>query len=312
MAVSYMPRSAVVALQNKSLASSAFDVVTDVMGNASVRSALKTTSSTIGAISKSPLVRSTAVGLVVGTGLTLVAQAVINYALAKTAPTSAVPNAVANKAPASVVDASRTSSSDLARSSISRAKKASIAIAPSGVSLLDILERSGENTFQVLSAQAQVLAEQLGLSNEQFGIHLAFMEGISSSLASVAESMAIQASLALDMANAKADSSVKEESFLDGMVALASSVLVVSDHAQTERAIHDLDGTVVAVASPMAMTAAKDATTARTRTDQNSEEYNDIDLPLLDLLPIIPFAGVSSSFDKSVNISVNPFTHKNI
>jgi len=87
------------------------------------------------------------------------------------------------------------------------------------------------------------------------------------------------------------------------------SAKVVTDHAQTVRDIHDLDGAIVARMAPMEATAVKEATGARTSTDVNSDDYTD-DLPSIsDLFPLLKFAGRGDVFDKNSPSPSNVFSH---
>lgn len=87
------------------------------------------------------------------------------------------------------------------------------------------------------------------------------------------------------------------------------SAKVVTDHAQTVKDIHDLDGAIVARMAPMEATAVHEATRARTATDVNSDDYSD-DLPSIpDLFPLLKFAGRGDVFDKNSSSPSNVFSH---
>ena len=97
---------------------------------------------------------------------------------------------------------------------------------------------------------------------------------------------------------------------LEKMAAHAVSAKVVTDHAQTSRAIHDLDGDHVVTMAPMAITAVHEATKARTATDVNSEEFSPDMIPDVSLL-VLPFVGSSGIYNPNyVSPLSNPFTHK--
>jgi hypothetical protein len=213
---------------------------------------------------------------------------------------------------------------------------------PSGDSLLDILKQSGQNTFDILAAQTQIQAEQFGFLNEQVGAGLLYqdvlvgtLDEISFSMASIASTLQVIASTLVDSVSTSPDPEKDLGSSLDGVVSaihatsskdeladISERMKTLESYAevQKERAIFnssvqpisDLEGNVVVHASPDQIKANYHANATKTHSDINNDSYDDIDLPLLDLLPIIPFHGVSSSFDKSVDISVNPFSHKNI
>lgn len=96
----------------------------------------------------------------------------------------------------------------------------------------------------------------------------------------------------------KTVSQIDYSSYYERMASHADSAKVVSDHVQTVQDIKDLDGNLVATASPMQMQSIKHASDARHKTDTNNQEYDEYDFNNpFDLIPTIPFIGRNSVFD---------------
>lgn len=76
----------------------------------------------------------------------------------------------------------------------------------------------------------------------------------------------------------------------------------------------DLDGNIVMKAvAPMTLTAIKDATIAREKTDTINFTVDESDFPSFDSLPVLPFVGREHIFNPEFSMPTNnPFTHKNI
>lgn len=120
-----------------------------------------------------------------------------------------------------------------------------------------------------------------------------------------------------------ATNSIKSGELTSSLAAVASAIAPVAQWAnqakvretflQTPTTILDLDGNkVVENVKPMEMTAAYQATRARTATDVNSDDYTN-DLPSIpDLFPVLQFSGRGSVFDHNFTPTENPFTAKNL
>lgn len=76
----------------------------------------------------------------------------------------------------------------------------------------------------------------------------------------------------------------------------------------------DLDGNIVMKAvAPMTLTAIKDATIAREKTDTINFTVDESDFPSFDSFPVLPFVGREHIFNPEFSMPTNnPFTHKNI
>lgn len=120
--------------------------------------------------------------------------------------------------------------------------------------------------------------------------------------------------VAVAQARDLADTNSKARDYYDSMKKWSDTAVVKEEFLTTPTTVKDLDGNVVAVdIAPIALTAVKEATIAREKTDTINFEVDDSDFPSLDTLPIIPFVGRESIFDLGTSVpSSNPFTHKNI
>lgn len=113
-----------------------------------------------------------------------------------------------------------------------------------------------------------------------------------------------------------------QEASANAMLKVATALAPVAewaDHAkvrevylQTPSVVTDMDGNVLATASPMELTTTKDASIAREKTDINTEEFDESMFPSLSL-PILPFVGSSDIYNPvHATPTINPFTHKEL
>jgi hypothetical protein len=215
--------------------------------------------------------------------------------------------------------------------------------------LLGILKTASENSFQIEAAKTQILAEQLGFMNEQIGATLLYhdmivnslfeisatlsaisglktqeieLSPIASSIGSLTEVMAskemgISAEAVSSISGAITSSSAKPE-----LAQISKTLKPVAENSEkslerqrfmtTPQVIKDLEGNTIARATPDQIKVSESATTAKYRTDVNNDSFDELDFPSLDSLPLVPFVGVASVFDKDNDISQNPFSIKNI
>lgn len=100
-------------------------------------------------------------------------------------------------------------------------------------------------------------------------------------------------------------------SYFERMASHADSAKVVSEFMQKPQALSDLDGNLVATASPMQMQSIKHASDARHKTDTNNQEYDEDDFNNpFDVMPLLQFAGRASVFDKTSGSPTNLFMPK--
>lgn len=93
----------------------------------------------------------------------------------------------------------------------------------------------------------------------------------------------------------------------------ADKAKVREEFLSTPSVIKDLDGNTIAQTSPMELSATKDATIAREKTDTINFEVDESDFPLMDFLPVLPFVGREYVFNPDFSLpTANPFTHKSI
>jgi hypothetical protein len=244
----------------------------------------------LSAVATSPLSKSNPVGWV-GSALAVGAGLVLDYYLQGD-------NGLVKPAVDSLLGSASSTSpilpknpaSSLSSQSMQRANDVSNPLQSAGGGLIDILKTNGENTNNILSAQAQITAEQLGFLNEQFNAHLLYSDMMVSSLSEIVEN-----SSDFSKIDKWAESAQAREEFL-----------------MTSQSVSDLEGNVITNAHPEQLKAQSHANSTKFHSDTNNDNYDDQDLPRLGSLPIIPFFGVSSSFDKKIPISQNPFTAINL
>lgn len=93
----------------------------------------------------------------------------------------------------------------------------------------------------------------------------------------------------------------------------ADKAKVREEFLSTPSVIKDLDGNTIAQTSPMELSATKDATIAREKTDTINFEVDESDFPLMDFLPVLPFVGREYVFNPDFSLpTANPFTHKTL
>lgn len=256
------------------------------------------------AVATSPLTKTNPLGWV-GTALAVGAGLALDYylqgdnglvkpAVAKIKDTLSPTSPIVPKNPAS----------SLSSQSMQRANDVSNPLQSVSGGLIDILRTNGENTNNILSAQAQITAEQLGFLNEQFNAHLLYSDMMVSSLSEISTSMQLISSSLVDLVENSADFSKLDK--------WAETAQTREEYLMAPQTVHDLEGNPIVTAHPEQLKAQAHANATKFHSDTNNDEYDDYDLPLLDVLPILPFFGVSKAFDVKHDISGNPFTAKMI
>jgi len=189
---------------------------------------------------------------------------------------------------------------------------------PSGGSLLEVLSMGSVNTNKTLSNGTEVLGSHLGFANEQFGALLLYMDILVTSVSQISDSLQIMASASIDSANVVSNKTndlerlANNSDYLKNIADSADSSKTRNDFLMTPQTVHDLEGNSITSGHPEQLKAEAHANATKFHSDTNNDSYDVDDIPFLDLLPIIPFVGVSSSFDKSIPILQNPFTAKNL
>jgi len=258
----------------------------------------------LSAVATSPLSKSNPVGWV-GSALAVGAGLVLDYYLQGD-------NGLVKPAVDSLLGSASSTSpilpknpaSSLSSQSMQRANDVSNPLQSAGGGLIDILKTNGENTNNILSAQAQITAEQLGFLNEQFNAHLLYSDMMVSSLSEISTSMQLISTSLIDLVENSSDFSKIDK--------WAESAQAREEFLMTSQSVSDLEGNVITNAHPEQLKAQSHANSTKFHSDTNNDNYDDQDLPRLGSLPIIPFFGVSSSFDKKIPISQNPFTAINL
>lgn len=199
-----------------------------------------------------------------------------------------------------------------AKSAENQSKRIPVPSAPlsSAGSLLDVLSSGSTNTNKVLLNNTEVIGSHFSFFNEQFGAHLLYMDALVTSIDQISQSLQVIVSASIDSLNKTSPEPVDYSAHLEKMANYSESAKVREDFLMSPQTIEDLEGNPITTAHPEQLKAQAHANATKFHSDTNNDEYNADDLPLLDLLPIIPFFGVSSSFDKSISISENPFLHK--
>lgn len=177
------------------------------------------------------------------------------------------------------------------------------------------LSNSASGTFLNTQVQAKASLDEVGFAiNAQTVVQAMIYETLDRNLTLIAGSLAALAQVGNVAPTANAQAVPDYSMPLDKLAQWATSAKVVSDHAQTEQDIRDLDGNLVARSAPMSMSATYQATKARTATDVNSQEFDLSDFnPISSLgLSILPFVGQSSIYNHDWTDSGNPFSPKSI
>lgn len=180
-------------------------------------------------------------------------------------------------------------------------------------SLLDVLSRGSANTNKTISNSTEVMGSHFSFLNEQFGAHLLYMDILVTTLDQISTSLQVLASASIDSVNktsATGSASVDYSAHLEKMAQYAESAKIRQDFLMNEQTFTDLEGNPITTAHPEQIKAQAMANQTQFHSDTNNDSYDDMDFPLLDTLPIIPFVGVSDSFDKTIDLSTNPFIHK--
>lgn len=186
---------------------------------------------------------------------------------------------------------------------------------PSGGSLIDVLKSGSLATSKSISNNTEVIGSHFSFLNEQIGAHLLYMDMLVTSLEQISSSLQLIASASIDSVNKQTDTSLPSEDLLSHLSKLSSfaeSAKVRNDFLMEEQTFYDLEGNAITSAHPEQIKAQSSANQTKFHSDTNNDSFDDIDLPSLDSLSILPFVGGSDVFDFSKSLTSNPFTHKDL